>query len=76
MTVSYTHLQKNLEMTYIKDREVLYSDVDINIQYRKEIRPREMVKLFMGEDDHRYLIEGRNEQDDVYFTIEIYFFDR
>lgn len=99
-------IQKNLEMTYIKDREVLYSDVDINqhmnntcyiqwaldlidfdkhhqcyirdinIQYRKEIRPREMVKLFMGEDDHRYLIEGRNEQDDVYFTIEIYFFDR
>ena len=23
-------IQKNLEMTYIKDREVLYSDVDIN----------------------------------------------
>ena len=99
-------IQKNLEMTYIKDREVLYSDVDINqhmnntcyiqwaldlidfdkhhqcyirdinIQYRKDIRPREMVKLFMGEDDHRYLIEGRNEQDDVYFTIEIYFYDR
>ena len=99
-------IQKNLEMKYIKEREVLYSDVDINqhmnntryvewaldfidfekhhqcyisdmnIQYRKEIRPCEMVKLFMGEDGHRYLIEGRNEQDDVYFTIEIYFCDR
>ncbi len=99
-------IQKDLEMKYILERRVLYSDVDINqhmnntryiqwaldlidfdkhhqcfisdinIQYRKEIRPLEIVKLFMGEDGHRYVIEGRNENDDVYFTIEIYFCDR
>lgn len=99
-------IQKDLEMKYILERRVLYSDVDINqhmnntryiqwaldlidfdkhhqcfisdinIQYCKEIRPLELVKLFMGEDGHRYVIEGRNENDDVYFTIEIYFCDR
>lgn len=49
---------------------------DLNIQYRKEIRPLEKVKLFMAENGHRYIVEGRNQEDEVYFTIEIYFHDR
>lgn len=49
---------------------------DLNIQYRKEIRPLEKVKLFMAEDGHRYIVEGRSQEDEVYFTIEIYFRDR
>lgn len=49
---------------------------DLNIQYRKEIRPLEKVKLFMAENGHRYIVEGRSQEDEVYFTIEIYFRDR
>ena len=99
-------IQKDLEMHYVGEREVLYSDVDINqhmnntryiqwaldvidfdqhhhcfisdlnILYRKEIRPLEKVYIFMAQDHQRYLIEGRNQEDEVYFTIEIYFHDR
>ena len=100
------NIQKDIDMKYVLDRKVLYSDVDmnqhmnntryiqwaldlidfekhhqyfvsdINIQYRKEIRPLNVVKLFMGHEEQRYLIEGRNEENDVYFTIEIYFCKR
>ena len=48
---------------------------DLNIQYHKEIMPLQMVDLYMAHQDHRYLIVGKNE-DNIYFTIEIYFKER
>ena len=91
----------DIPMTYICDRQVLYSDVDTNqhmnntryiqwafdildynihkdyfvheisINYKKEIRPLQYVSLYLGHQDSRYIIEGRNN-DDVYFVIELY----
>lgn len=49
---------------------------DLTIQYKKEIRPLEDVVLYLGQDQHRYIVEGRTENEDVYFTIEVYFNDR
>lgn len=49
---------------------------DLTIQYKKEIRPLEDVVLYLGQDGHRYIVEGRTEDDNVYFTIEVYFSDR
>lgn len=46
---------------------------DLNIQYKKEIRPLENVQLYLGQDETRYLVEGRGNQGIIYFTIEIYF---
>jgi len=45
---------------------------EISINYKKEIRPMQFVELYLGENEDRYIIEGRNEED-VYFTIEVYF---
>lgn len=97
------NIEKDIPMSFVKERQVLYSDVDVNrhmnntryiqwamdlidyevhhryfisdlnIQYRKEIRPLEKVRLFMGNDEQRYVIEGRNLQDDIYFTIDMVF---
>lgn len=49
---------------------------DLTIQYKKEIRPLEDVVLYLGQDGHRCIVEGRTENEDVYFTIEVYFSDR
>lgn len=49
---------------------------DLTIQYKKEIRPLEEVQLYLGNDQQRYVIEGRSESDEVYFTIELYFSER
>lgn len=46
---------------------------DLTIQYKKEIRPMEDVQLFLGNQDQRFIIEGRGEDQCVYFTIEIHF---
>ncbi|WP_028042043.1 acyl-[acyl-carrier-protein] thioesterase [Candidatus Stoquefichus massiliensis] len=46
---------------------------DLNIQYKKEIRPLENVELYLGQDKTRYIVEGRGNQGIIYFTIEIYF---
>lgn len=48
---------------------------DITIEYKKEIRPLENVELYLGNQDLRYIIEGRNKEE-VYFTIEICFLER
>lgn len=49
---------------------------DITIQYKKEIRPLEDVYLFLGNLDNRYVIEGKDGNNLVYFAIEIYFCKR
>lgn len=46
---------------------------DLSIQYRKEIRPLEQVYLYLAHQNNRYIIEGRNQEDEAYFTLEIYF---
>jgi medium-chain acyl-[acyl-carrier-protein] hydrolase len=46
---------------------------DLHIQYKKEIRPLKFVQLYLGNQDNRYIVEGRDEDESVYFTIEIYF---
>lgn len=49
---------------------------EISINYKKEIRPLEYVELYLGKEDFRYVVEGRNANGDIYFTIEIYFVNR
>lgn len=46
---------------------------DLNVQYKKEIRPLENVLLYLGHKDNRYIVEGRSQLDEVYFTIELTF---
>lgn len=49
---------------------------DLTIQYKKEIRPLEDVILYLGQDQDRYIVEGKTLENDVYFTIELYFSER
>lgn len=49
---------------------------DLTIQYKKEIRPMSDVCLYLGQDNNRYIVEGRNEKEEVYFTIEFIFQER
>lgn len=46
---------------------------DLTVQYKKEVRPLEDIQLFLGKQEQRFIIEGRNSEGLVYFTIEIYF---
>ncbi|MCI9049379.1 MAG: hypothetical protein HFF37_03150 [Coprobacillus sp.] len=46
---------------------------ELSIHYKKEIRPLEFVKLYLGQDENRYIIEGQNENQESCFIIEIYF---
>lgn len=46
---------------------------DISIQYKKEVRPLQDVFLYLANQKHRYIVEGKNQEGNVYFTIEIYF---
>lgn len=48
---------------------------EISINYKKEIRPLEYVDLYVGCQDHRYIVEGRNEEE-IYFLVEIIFSQR
>lgn len=86
-TVLYSDVDTNLHMNntrYVQwALDLIDFDVhktcfvsDLTIQYKKEIRPLENVSLYLGNDDKRYIVEGRSQTDEVYFTIEIYFKDR
>ncbi len=46
---------------------------DITIQYKKEIRPLEDVEIYLGQQQQRFVIEGKNHEGQVYFVIEIEF---
>ena len=46
---------------------------EVTIHYKKEILPLAHVELFMGHNGNRYVVEGRNKQDEVHFLIEIHF---
>lgn len=48
---------------------------EISINYKKEIRPLQFVELYLGHDQNRYIVEGKDDKD-IYFTIEIYFDNR
>ena len=49
---------------------------EISINYKKEIRPLEYVDLYLGQSENRYIIEGKNENQESYFIIELYFHNR
>ena len=46
---------------------------EVTVHYKKEILPLAYVDLFVGRDDLRYVVEGRDEQGTVHFAIEIHF---
>jgi len=46
---------------------------DLTIQYKKEIRPLEMVQLYLGHIDNRYVVQGKNAQGEEFFLIEFIF---
>lgn len=48
---------------------------DLNIQYKKEIRPLEDVSLYLASENERYVVEGRIDNN-VYFVVEIQFTKR
>ena len=48
---------------------------DLNIQYKKEIRPLEDVSLYLASENERYVVEGRID-DNAYFVVEIQFTKR
>lgn len=48
---------------------------EISINYKKEIRPLQYVELYLGHENNRYIVEGK-DSDNIYFTIEIYFSKR
>ena len=45
----------------------------MSIQYKKEVRPLEDVLLYLAHQQQRYIVEGKDQEGNVYFTIEIYF---
>lgn len=49
---------------------------EISINYKKEIRPLEFVNMYVGHIDNKYIVEGKSDEGDVYFVIEIYFVKR
>ena len=49
---------------------------DMSIQYKKEVRPLEDVLLYLAHQQQRYIVEGKDQEGNVYFTIEIYFTKR
>lgn len=85
--VLYSDVDTNQHMNNTRYIEWAYDAIDINIhrdyfvsdltiQYKKEIMPMEDVVIFVGERTQRYIVEGRNQDNDVYFTIEIIFKNR
>ncbi len=53
-----------------------YFICELHILYKKEIRPLTPVELYMGNDGLRYIIEGKSEEDEQFFLIEILFKER
>lgn len=49
---------------------------DMSIQYKKEVRPLEDVLLYLAHQQQRYIVEGKDQEGNIYFTIEIYFTKR
>ncbi len=49
---------------------------ELHILYKKEIRPLTPVELYMGNDGLRYIVEGKNSDDEQFFLIEILFKER
>lgn len=46
---------------------------EVTIHYKKEILPLAQVELYMGQNENRYVVEGRNQEGEVHFLIEIQF---
>ncbi|MCD7894036.1 MAG: thioesterase [Erysipelotrichaceae bacterium] len=53
-----------------------YFTSELHILYKKEIRPLTPVKLYIGQDNLRYIIEDKSEEDEQFFLIEIVFKER
>ncbi|MEG0275570.1 MAG: thioesterase [Coprobacillus sp.] len=86
-TVLYSDVDTNMHMNntrYIQwaldlidfDIHKKFFVSDLTVQYKKEIRPSKNVSLYLGHEKNRYIVEGRSHEDEVYFTIEIYFKER
>lgn len=52
-----------------------YDMCDITVQYKKEIPPLTEVQLYLGKDGLRYIVEGK-DQDNEFFALEILFTQR
>ena len=46
---------------------------EVSVHYKKEIRPLEYVSIFTGNDGLRYVVEGRNDEGEVFFKVELIF---